>query len=507
MVVEAVTALRAAAASVGVDVGVQSDAAMLAIAAVAVLVMGVCGVAVSSWLLSLMGGKRRPPFIPCMPLVGGFMKFVKGPLPLIDASYRQMGDVFTVPLFHKRITFLIGPHVSSHFFKASDEALSQKEVYQFNVPTFGPGVVFDVDHLVRREQFRFFADALRTSNLKTYVKMMVAEAEAYFESWPDEGEVDLLEELSGLIILTASRCLMGREVREHLFETVSTLFHDLDMGMQPISVLFPYLPIPAHVRRDKSRAELARIFSKIITNRRETGASEGDLLQTFIDAKYKTARHMTDEEITGMLIAALFAGQHTSSITSTWTGLMMLSQKSHCWPKVEEEQREAMRAEKGEGLNYDSLLHMDYLYVCIKEALRMHPPLIMLMRYVHNAFDVTSKSGETFTIPKGHIVATSPKYAMTLGSVFKEPEKYDPERFLAPREEDKAMPFSYIGFGGGRHGCMGETFAYMQIKVIWSMVIRSFDLDLEGAFPEPDFTAMVVGPKPPCKVRFRRRKL
>ena len=86
MVVEAVTALRAAAASVGVDVGVQSDAAMLAIAAVAVLVMGVCGVAVSSWLLSLMGGKRRPPFIPCMPLVGGFMKFVKGPLPLIDAS-------------------------------------------------------------------------------------------------------------------------------------------------------------------------------------------------------------------------------------------------------------------------------------------------------------------------------------------------------------------------------------------------------------------------------------
>ena len=43
----------------------------------------------------------------------------------------------------------------------------------------------------------------------------------------------------------------GREVRESMFEQVAHLFHDLDMGMQPISVLFPYLPIPAHWRRDR----------------------------------------------------------------------------------------------------------------------------------------------------------------------------------------------------------------------------------------------------------------
>ena len=49
-------------------------------------------------------------------------------------------------MFHKRITFLIGPKVSEHFFKAKDTEMSQKEVYEFNVPTFGKGVVFDVDH-------------------------------------------------------------------------------------------------------------------------------------------------------------------------------------------------------------------------------------------------------------------------------------------------------------------------------------------------------------------------
>ena len=45
------------------------------------------------------------------------------------------------------------------------------------MPTFGKGVVFDVDHLVRQEQFRFFAEALKTSKLKTYVDVMVKEAE------------------------------------------------------------------------------------------------------------------------------------------------------------------------------------------------------------------------------------------------------------------------------------------------------------------------------------------
>lgn len=103
--------------------------------------------------------------------------------------------------------------------------------------------------------------------------------QAFFKKWGDEGEVDLLQELSDLIILTASRCLMGKEVRESLFEKVSGLFHYLDMGMRPISVIFPYLPIKAHRDRDWARAQLAEIFAKIINNRRDSGVTEPDVLQ------------------------------------------------------------------------------------------------------------------------------------------------------------------------------------------------------------------------------------
>lgn len=46
------------------------------------------------------------------------------------------------------------------------------------------------------------------------------------------------------------------------------------------------------------------------------------LVQVFVDMKYKDSTVNTDDQIVGLLIALLFAGQHTSSITSTWTSLL-----------------------------------------------------------------------------------------------------------------------------------------------------------------------------------------
>jgi hypothetical protein len=54
----------------------------------------------------------------------------------------------------------------------------------------------------------------------------------------------------------------GREIRENMFEQVADLLHDLDDGMRPISVFFPYLPTDFHRRRDAARIQLGKIFAK-----------------------------------------------------------------------------------------------------------------------------------------------------------------------------------------------------------------------------------------------------
>lgn len=124
--------------------------------------------------------KRLPPSIKSsIPIIGGLVKFMKGPIPMIREQYAKLGSVFTVHLVNRKITFFVGPEVSGHFFKAPESDMSQQEVYQFNVPTFGPGVVFDVDYSIRQEQFRFFTEALRVTKLKSYVDQMVSEAEVH----------------------------------------------------------------------------------------------------------------------------------------------------------------------------------------------------------------------------------------------------------------------------------------------------------------------------------------
>ena len=75
---------------------------------------------------------------------------------------------------------------------------------------------------------------------------------------------------------------------------------------------------------------------------------------------------------------------------------------------------------------------------------------------------------------QGHVVATSPAYSHRLPHVFSRPDEFDPERFAAPREEDKAAPFSFIGFGGGRHGCMGSNFAILQVRCLGSETSHYF---------------------------------
>ena len=56
---------------------------------------------------------------------------IQGPLKLIDNGYHKLGEAFTVPVLHKKITFLIGPDVAPHFYKATDMDMSQEEVLNF----------------------------------------------------------------------------------------------------------------------------------------------------------------------------------------------------------------------------------------------------------------------------------------------------------------------------------------------------------------------------------------
>mmetsp|Transcript_22439 Transcript_22439/g.63017 ORF Transcript_22439/g.63017 Transcript_22439/m.63017 type:complete len:486 (-) Transcript_22439:298-1755(-) len=440
--------------------------------------------------------KKLPPFLEGLPYVGHAIGFGKHPLQYAEAKYKELGPVFTLQILGKRLTFLVGPEAQGPFFAGTDLELDQNEPYNFAVPIFGPGVVYDVPLDVRQQQLKFLRVALRKEKMVSYVSPMVFEAQDFFSKYGESGTVDLRDELAELIILTASRALMGDEIRDRLSGEVAKLFQCLDEGLTTITMFWRDAPTPAHRRRDAARLKMCELFSSIVNERRANpDVPHDDALQSFMDQKYKDGRKLKVEELAGMMIAMLFAGQHTSSVTSSWTGLFLMKFPEYMARAIEE-QRSNME-KYGDDLSYEALSDMPFLHACIMEALRVNPPIIFLMRKLMVDMEIAG-----YTVPKGDTLFTSPALSGRYSPCFSDPGTYDPDRWLVRNEADKEK-FSFIAFGGGRHNCLGEQFGYLQVKTIWSTLLRNYKFELVDPFPEPDFTALVVGPKA-CRVRYTR---
>ena len=462
--------------------------------------------AILIYYISLPKCTNAPPRFPILSgILRGRYDFARqGPVRLIEDGYEKLGDIFRIQLLHQSVTFLIGPQGHKAFFEAKDTQLSQREVYKFTIPVFGQNIVYDAPAKLMQQQLKFVHKGLNQVNMASHVEKIVIEAEEWFQRLPKSGEIDLLKELSELIILTASRCLLGKEIRENIQTEFAHYYQQLSDGMSHLSFFLPNAPTKAHRQRDHARTQIAKIFERIIKQRRVAQQADADLryddfLQVLIDAKYTDGTLPTDNEITGLLLAALFAGQHTSNITSTWIGLLLIQNHSSWMEKLFDEQKQVM-TKHHQILSLDSLADMHLLHATMKETLRLYPPLVLLMRKA-----IEPISYREYIIPQGDIVVVSPSVAHRLPNVFKDPGQFNPERFLGEQAEDQQEKFSFIAFGGGRHNCLGEKFAYLQVKIIWSILLRRFDFQLCQAHPEPDYSALVVGPKSPCLIRFRRK--
>lgn len=195
---------------------------------------------------------------------------------------------------------------------------------------------------------------------------------------------------------------------------------------------------------------------------------------------------------------------------------------------------------------------------CLKETLRLRPPIMAMMRmartpqvslhiiyislsfllldkiniisnynYLTQNFYWRSQTAAGYTIPVGHQICVSPTVNHRLRDTWVDRMEFSPDRYLNdnPAAGEK---FAYIPFGAGelsiwgiliffklvlttllssgRHRCIGENFAYVQIKTIWSTLLRMFEFDLvDGYFPTINYTTMIHTPYNPI-IRYKRRK-
>jgi sterol 14-demethylase len=452
--------------------------------------------------MTLATARREPPLVSGGEEPHGHLEELRrDPLGLMWRLRRECGDVGRFRLAGRDVVLLTGAGANEVFFRAPEEVLDQAEAYPFMTPIFGEGVVFDAPPERRREMLH--NQALRDTFMRGHASTIAAEVEAMVAGWPEAGTIDLLDFFAELTIYTSSACLIGRRFRRQLDRRFADLYHDLERGTDALAYVDPYAPIESFARRDAARAGLVELVQQIMDARRDApdpSGEERDLLDVLMSVRAEdgTARFSTDQ-VTGMFISMMFAGHHTTSGTAAWT-LIELLRHPGLLARVTAELDGLYH--QGAEVGYQALREIPLLESAVKEALRLHPPLILVLRVAKEELEV-----EGCRIVPGQLVGASPAVSNRLPDAFPDPDAFVPERYLEPRAEDRANPWTWIPFGAGRHRCVGAPFAMMQLKAIFSVLLRGFEFELAQP-PESyrnDHSKMVVQLAQPCAVSYRRR--
>lgn len=432
---------------------------------------------------------------------GHLEEFRTDPIGLMKRVREECGDVGWFQLAGKKVILLTGAEANEFFFRSSDEDLDQAEAYPFMTPVFGEGVVFDASPERRAEMLH--NTALRGEHMKGHAVTIEREVRRMVENWGDSGEIDLLDFFAELTIYTSTSCLIGTKFRNQLDSRFANYYHLLERGTDPLCYVDPYMDIESFRIRDQARLGLVELVQGVMDQRIANppkDKSDRDLLDVLVSIKDAEGNaQFSANEITGMFISLMFAGHHTSSGTSSWT-LIELLRHPEVYAQVQQELDDLYA--DGQEVSFHALRQIPKLENVLKETLRLHPPLIILMRVAQGEFEV-----EGYPIHKGDLVAASPAISNRIAEDFPDPDAFDPSRYDKPREEDVLHRWTWIPFGAGRHRCVGAAFAQMQIKAIFSVLLREYEFEMAQPADSyhNDHSKMVVQLARPARVRYRKR--
>ncbi|KAG5537010.1 hypothetical protein RHGRI_024448 [Rhododendron griersonianum] len=198
--------------------------------------------------------------------------------------------------------------------------------------------------------------------------------------------------------------------------------------------------------------------------------------------KYNSAGISIDRDcIKAQILIAFAAGTDTTSTFLEWA-MSELLRNPRVMIKVQDEVREILSLTGKAEIAEDDLEHMQYLKAVIKEALRLHPSVPLLVP--HEAREDIRVMG--YDITAGTMVITN---AWAIGrdpSTWDEPDEFRPERFLNCPIDFRGHDFQLIPFGAGRRGCPGISFATVIGELVFANLLHKFNWSMPGGAKAED---------------------
>jgi cytochrome P450 len=231
----------------------------------------------------------------------------------------------------------------------------------------------------------------------------------------------------------------------------------------------------ARVRAD--RAALARIVTEEIAQRRAHPTGDPfDLLEALA-----TEGTLRDDEIVDQVLTLVGAGYDTTSASLAWM-FWRATAAPGCWDALRAEADCVLGPRGAPAADETSLARLDFAGRVMRETTRLHPAAVLTPREAMADISLTGA-----VIPKGTMVLWSAYLAGRDPSVWDDPLRFDPDRFVTMTEEQRAVADqAWVPFGRGARNCIGFALAQMELTLIIARLAQRLDVaPTATALPRP----------------------
>ncbi|KAL4342332.1 hypothetical protein GQ457_08G036990 [Hibiscus cannabinus] len=302
------------------------------------------------------------------------------------------------------------------------------------------------------------------------------------------GVVNLTEMLMAVTTDIVSRCVISRKADQEddnggfnfgqLTRRVMVLFTRLCFGD-----FFPLLKWLDHLTGFVSRLkstfeELDSFFDRVIDEHKgkEAMDEKKDLTSIILQLQKEgmVGVELTRDNIKAILWDMFAGGTETTSTTAEWA-MAELLRNPNVLEKVEQEVRR-VGANKSK-IELSDINQMKYLKCVIKETLRLHPPVVFLVR--RGTKETKHVKLGNYDIPPDTTVFVNVWAIQRDPKWWENPEEFSPERFENSGVDFKGgQDFQFIPFGYGRRDCPGMSFAIASVEYLVANLLFRFDWKL-----------------------------
>lgn len=387
---------------------------------------------------------------------------------LVKEHYENWGEISRIQFGDQKGIFLLGADHIQEVLLDRTQNWSTEKGYEKTMRHFLDGGLLGFDFDEHKIQRRILQTCFKYEVMRTYTAEVNRILAEQMSQWDTSKTLSFYPEIKDVLLRIGTKIFIGIENNEADYDELNRAFIHLQGGFN--DQFKKEIPGTPFYRGKKGVRFLREYFMKIVPERRKSKGT--DMLTLMCKEAKEDGSLYSDREISDHATFILFAAHDTT--TSVLNHLVYYFGKHQEW----QERARSVSVELNKPfLDFDDLDKMTLLDNAFRECMRLHPPLPLLVR--RNIREVEFLN---YRVPPNTLVFIPASYNHTSDKYWINPEVFDPDRFLAERNEHKGHAFAYFPFGGGAHKCIGMHFAQMLGKTFMHQLLLNYSYRLPDGF-------------------------